>query len=395
VKEAGSIQGGFLPASGRTAPGPARSLRSAVRHLLHPQGRCSEQDLNFALGQMSDAFFEGLALFDPEGRVAYANGTLCRLLGRRRGELVGRAAHEVFGARNARALLGINGRAGRHEMKLCAADGGCRVVRVAVQLIGTSDGDEAGSFAVLMDITARAEAEAALRRSESDLRLLSAQLLGAQELERQRIAHELHDGIGQSLGGLKCTLEACMALIGKGAAPEAAQQLQQAGERVRAMCEDVRRIAMGLRPSTLDDLGILATLGWLAREFRAVHAHIDLETRIEVHEDEIPTPAKTALYRIAQEALNNVVTHAGARRVALWLQRRASRVELVVRDDGVGFEPARYASVDANGRGLGLASMRERAEASGGHLRLCSAPGRGTEIRVLWPSLHERSDHAP
>lgn len=374
---------------------PVRSLRSAVRHLLHPGGACREQDLNFALGLMGDAFFEGLALFDREGRVAHVNGTLCRLLGRRPGELIGKPAHAIFGARNARALLGIEGRASRREMKLCLPGGGCRVVRVAAQRIATGDGDEVGCFAVMMDITARAEAEAALRRSESDLRLLSAQLLAAQELERQRIAHDLHDGIGQSLGGLKCTLEACEALIGKGAAAEATQRLQQAGERVREMCEEVRRIAMGLRPSTLDDLGILATLGWLAREFRGVHPHIDLETRIEVHEEDIPLVAKTAVYRIAQEALNNVAIHARARRVALWLQRRVSRIELVVRDDGVGFEPARCATVDANGRGLGLASMRERAEASGGRLKLCSAPDRGTEVRVSWPSLHKKPGDAP
>lgn len=371
-------------------PEPGR----AVRHVLNPQGACDEQGLNLTLGLVSDAFFEGLALFNRDGCIAYANVTLCRLLGRQRGELVGRPARAIFGARNARTLLGMDSRTGRHEMKLSVARGRPRFVRVAVQRIGTGDGEEVGCFAVLMDITARAEAEAALRRSESDLRLLSAQLLAAQELERRRIAHELHDGIGQSLGGLKCTLEACEALIAKGAVEEAAQRLRRSGERVRTMCEEVRRIAMGLRPSTLDDLGILATLGWLAREFRSEHAHIDLEARIDVHEDEIPPPAKTAIYRIAQEALNNVVSHARARHVGLWLQREPSRVELLVRDDGVGFEPARYAAVDGNGRGLGLASMRERAEASGGRLQLRSAPGGGTEIRVVWPSLHGKPGDA-
>jgi PAS domain S-box-containing protein len=373
---------------------PHALLHDAVRHLLDPGETGPDADLNFVLGQMSDAFFEGLALFTSEGRVAYANEALCRLLGRPRARVLGRPAREVFGARNARALLSAeDGAPTRHTLKLCVPGGGCAVVQVAVQRVARSCGDNVGCFAVMTDITARAEAEAALRRSESDLRLLSAQLLAAQELERQRVARELHDGIGQSLGGLKCSLEVCESLLHKGAVPESAQRLRELTERVRTMCEDVRRIAMDLRPSTLDDLGVLATVGWLTREFRGVYTHIALETLVDVAEEEIPPQAKTALYRIVQEALHNVVRHAQAKRVMISIVRNARGAELRVCDDGVGFKPAAYATVEPSGKGLGLASMRERAESSGGRYQLTSGRG-GTEIRVLWPRFVREGVHA-
>jgi len=162
--------------------------------------------------------------------------------------------------------------------------------------------------------------------------------------------------------------------------------MQELGLRVRCVLEEVRCIAMNLRPSTLDDLGVLPTIGWFAREFKAIYKQLELETLVEVSEEDIAPHAKTAVYRIVQEALNNVAAHAKARKVSLLLRRLRGHVELEIRDDGTGFDPAQFSIPDDSGRGLGLASMRERAEATGGCYRLETRAGAGTTLRVSWPA---------
>ena len=223
--------------------------------------------------------------------------------------------------------------------------------------------------------------KAALRHCESEVRLLSAQFMSAQELERQRIARELHDSVGQALGGVKFALESCEAQIATGAGEAAARTLRQLSGRIGAVMEEVRRVSMNLRPATLDDLGILPTLAGLSREFNAIHHQLELELLVDVSEAEIAAPLKTAIYRIVQEALHNVVMHSGARRVCLVLRRRDGQLELQVQDDGVGATPA--------GGGLGLSTMRERAEITGGRFALRAGQGRGTTVAVTWPIYNE------
>src|SRR5688500_3106622 len=219
--------------------------------------------------------------------------------------------------------------------------------------------------------------KAALRHCESEVRLLSAQFMAAQELERQRIARELHDSIGQALGGVKFALDSCEAQIAAGTGDAAMRTLRQLSGRIGAVIDEVRRVSMNLRPATLDDLGILPTLAALSREFRAIHPQLELELLVDVSEAEIAAPLKTAIYRIVQEALHNVVMHSGARKVCLVLRRRDGHLELQVQDDGVGAAPA--------GGGLGLSTMRERAEITGGRFALRAGQGRGTTVAVTWP----------
>jgi len=223
--------------------------------------------------------------------------------------------------------------------------------------------------------------KAALRHCESEVRLLSAQFMAAQELERQRIARELHDSIGQALGGVKFALDSCEAQIATGAGDAAVRTLRQLSGRIGAVMDEVRRVSMNLRPATLDDLGILPTLAGLSREFRAIYHQLELETLVDVSEAEIAAPVKTAIYRIVQEALHNVVMHSGARKVSLVLRRSGAHLELRVQDDGVG---ATFAS-----RGIGLSTMRERAEITGGRFSLRAEKGRGTTVAVSWPMYND------
>ena len=134
-----------------------------------------------------------------------------------------------------------------------------------------------------------------------------------------------------------------------------------------------------LRPSVLDDLGIVATLSWFCREWQNTYSHICVERQVEISEGEVPDSLKAVIYRISQEALNNIAKHSKACKVVFSLRKGRQRIELNVRDNGHGVD------LDHVRRGLGLYTMRERAEYSGGSFDIESAVGKGTTIRVSWP----------
>jgi PAS domain S-box-containing protein len=220
----------------------------------------------------------------------------------------------------------------------------------------------------VLDITRRKQIETALADSESELRRLSSQLLAAQEEERGRVAREIHDSVGQAVSTVKFAVERVLAETQATDCGEATLQLQSVLPMIERVVEEVRRISMGLRPSTLDDLGLVATISWHCREFQVPYPDIRVETRIEVTEEEIPAPLKIVAYRILQEALNNVAKHSGADRAVVLLCCNAGGLELTVEDDGQGFEVETAFHAGGPARGYGLVSMRERAEFSSGAL---------------------------
>lgn len=141
---------------------------------------------------------------------------------------------------------------------------------------------------------------------------------------------------------------------------------------------------MDLRPSILDDLGILATLSWFCRNFETTYSHIHIEKQIDIQEEEVSVPLKTVIYRISQEGLNNIAKHSRADLVHLSLGKADDRIELTIQDNGLGFDLEKAASVESPRRGLGLTSMRERAELSGGSFAIESVRGKGTTIQAMW-----------
>ncbi len=234
-----------------------------------------------------------------------------------------------------------------------------------------------------IDITERKGAEEALRESETRLRALSSQLLTAQESERKRVAMELHDGIGQMLSAIKFKVESILQEKGNARAKE--RSLEAVIPMVRESVEEVRRIQMDLHPSTLDDLGILATLGWFCREYQKIYSHIHIEKEIDVQENEVSTPRKVVIYRLTQEAMNNIAKHSHANRARLSFRKKENKIELVIEDNGTGFDLQEILSSEGSKRGLGLNSMRERAELSGGTFAIESTQGKGTTLRASWP----------
>ncbi|MCK5487314.1 MAG: PAS domain S-box protein, partial [Desulfobacterales bacterium] len=231
---------------------------------------------------------------------------------------------------------------------------------------------------IVADISKRRKAEEALRQSDKELRILSNRLLSAEEKERKRIARELHDGIGQALSAIKFSVENALLELRKTSNPIDLGSLESIIPLTQKTIEEVRRIVKDLRPSILDDLGILATIGWFCREFQDVYAGIRIETTIDVKEDEVPLYLKTMIYRIMQEALNNVAKHSQANYVHLQMRKTETGLELVIHDNGRGFNLDQAMALKTSRRGFGLASMRERAELSGASFEINSAAESGT-----------------
>ena len=234
------------------------------------------------------------------------------------------------------------------------------------------------------EIQERERTQAALQESEKQLRYLSSQLLTAQENERKSVAQELHDSIGQTLAAIKFGAEKTLEELGKRASKKIRQPLEAVISMVQNGIQEVRRIQMDLRPSTLDDLGILATISWFCREFQKIYSGIHIQQQIDIQEDKVPDPLKTIMYRVLQEALHNVAKHSQANHVRLSLRKTDSTLELAIEDNGQGFDLEDVLSVESSKRGIGLASMRERTELSGGSFALESSKGKGTIIRAVW-----------
>lgn len=256
---------------------------------------------------------------------------------------------------------------------------------VAASLLFDRKGNLLGAIESIRDITERKAAADALLNSEKQLRELSSQLLKAQEEERKRIARDLHDSIGQSLAALKFNVESARYSALKAENEFALKSLGDLVPRIQQVMEEARRIYMGLRPSVLDDLGVIATIRWCCREFQQTYPETRIETHIGIEEDEISDALKTVIFRIIQEALNNISKHSRAKTASLALVKTATALELAVEDQGVGFEPNPAPITDDYPRGMGINGMRERTELSGGTFSLTSELGKGTRVHAVWP----------
>ncbi|MGH7445269.1 MAG: sensor histidine kinase [Longimicrobiales bacterium] len=211
------------------------------------------------------------------------------------------------------------------------------------------------------------------------LREVNMRALAAAEDERKRIARELHDGTAQTLAALRVRLRLARS------APDSAKRmamLEEISEEIGAAMDEVRRMARGLRPPALDMLGLAPAIESHARTMADAGA-LRLELALEGDARALTPEAELAVYRIVQEALSNVVRHAGAQTVYVALKRSGDVVEAVVRDDGRGFMLDRTLTDGA--RGLGLFGMQERASYLGGKVEIESSPGRGTSVRVRVP----------
>jgi len=227
---------------------------------------------------------------------------------------------------------------------------------------------------------------AAAQTTRARLQSLSAQLLQVQEAERRHLARELHDEVGQALTAVRINL----LMLKRGADPgSAAGRIDDSLAIVERILAGVRQLSLDLRPSLLDDLGLAAALRWYV-DAQAQRAGLTAAVIIDALDREPGPDLAITCFRVAQEAVTNVVRHAAARRIELELRQRSGALELAVRDDGVGFDVTAARERAGRGASLGLLGLEERVEMAGGRVSIDSSPS-GTEIRVSFPD----SDPAP
>jgi len=244
------------------------------------------------------------------------------------------------------------------------------------------------NVALSLEMSEREEAERALRRSERELKILSSQLMLAEEQERQRIARELHDSIGQTLSAIKFGLESTINRMQDAPDKSDIRALEEMVPITRNAIEEVRNIVMDLRPSILDDLGVLATIDWVCREFEATYRTIQVEKEIGISESDVPEPLKMVVFRILQEALNNVAKHSRASRVSIRCHRSGLKTELAIQDNGRGMDISSAVALKGTQGRFGLVGMRERSELAGASFDITSKPGSGTTIHIAWQTDH-------
>ncbi len=226
------------------------------------------------------------------------------------------------------------------------------------------------------------ESESAARfklalEAQLEMRRLSAELVAAQESERRRIARELHDGIGQVLSAIVFALGNLRSALRLRDLEEVSVQARAIQEMVTQNVNVVRNMSLLLRPTMLDDLGLVPALNWLARETsRSAPVRVDISA--EPIAETLPDEHRTCIYRVVQESVRNAVRHSGAEHIRIYVQQRDAALLVSVQDDGNGFQPRKQ-------RGLGLLGMEERVNNLGGALRIESELGRGTIVAFDLP----------
>jgi len=233
-----------------------------------------------------------------------------------------------------------------------------------------------GSFYILRLEQQGRDRYRALADSRLELEKLSARLVDAQEQERRSIARELHDEVGQTLEALLVGLGALSSVV-----PAEDSATRERINRVKSLGENsvktVRDIALLLRPSMLDDLGLIPALEWHAREVSR-RGVMEADVQSETVSEELPDDVKICVYRLVQEALNNAAAHASAKKASVSVGRTADKLKVEIRDDGQGFDSRRV-------RGLGLLGMEERVKRLGGTLKIESQAGHGTSVIAELP----------
>ncbi len=253
-----------------------------------------------------------------------------------------------------------------------------RVIGMLALTLGVGLLLAAGSIAYILRLERESKLRfAELQRTEHELKRLSARLVAAQEEERRTISRELHDEVGQSLNALLVDL-GNLAAVTPPERREAHELLRTAKSLANKSVTALRNMALLLRPSMLDDFGLVPALHWQAREVsRRTGIRVDVDA--DENATDLPEEYRTCVYRVVQEALHNSARHAEPRTVRISVRRLEGRVSLAITDDGKGFDAAHV-------RGLGLIGMEERVKHLNGAFKVQSRPGEGTSVRIELPA---------
>jgi len=377
-----------------TKPINVKTARQRINNLLERESlrkkvEAQRDQLETALTQLQQseerfrqAFVHapfGMALVAMDSTLEAANPALCRMTGYSEEELRGRAVSSLFvdhrleGEATLVEQLSDEALSGISEEKVAIhKDGRFFPVSKTWSPIHDAHNNPLNFIVQIEDIT---------ERKQIQLKDLATGILVAQEKERARLSHELHDEIGQSLTALKITLKRTRQRPDDH--DRVVATLDEGQRLLEHLMDDVRSIAYRLRPSELDQLGLIAALrSHLDKTIRPLGHKVTLVENIG--DARLPADLELCCFRVAQEALTNALRHAQADHLEVLLQRDSSRLMLSIRDEGVGFDLGRHYSSHEHSSSLGLIGMRERVSANGGELQIRSAPGQGTEITATF-----------
>ncbi|UJF33845.1 PAS domain-containing sensor histidine kinase [Paenibacillus hexagrammi] len=333
------------------------------------------QDLKQSLKQLSDVKFaldesSIVAVTDAKGKIQYVNDKFCEISKYPRGELLGQDHRIINSSYHDKEFMSdlwrtiSSGRVWRGEIKNKARNGTYYWVDTTIVPFVDEQGKPYQYLAIRNEVTQ-------LKRAEEELKLLMAQVLQIQEEERRKFSRELHDGIGQSLFSLLIQMDR---LIGENPQSE----LGDLRQHVSSIIEEVRSLAWQIRPSVLDDLGVVPAIRTYIENYTnhygiAVKLENSLRKRLGAVEE-------TTIYRVIQEALTNIAKYADVSEAEVAVRDMQSYIEVQIRDQGKGFERS------GSAKGVGLLSMEERAKGIGGKLDIASVPGRGTTVTLTIPA---------
>jgi len=366
----------------------AIALMEAYHQNKQRQGRLEEAMKNLELSQQNyEELFanasDAIWIHDIEGNIILANKACEKLTGYSVSELTGKNVREFLTpealplARQVRDRL-LRGEAMEHryEQRSIKKDGSEAIIQLATRLI-VSDGKPKAFQNMARDITGE-------RRLQDNVQFYLRQVLQAQEEERKRLARELHDDASQRILLLTHGVDNLTSKAERYLPQKLRNELEKLYELSQQTYQSIKHYAQALRPGILDDLGLVAAIKWLAEE---IHNFSGIE--IQVKTDAVPPlPPETqlVLFRIVQEALNNVQRHSEASQASITVECQEAEIKVTISDNGKGFELPRQLS-DFAGRGkLGLTGMAERARLIGGELEASSQIGKGTKIIVKAPT---------
>jgi PAS domain S-box-containing protein len=326
---------------------------------------------------------DAILIQDMEGNVTEANKACEKLLGYPVEELVGKKVSDFLRGYSLTLAQGIRGKLlsgerieQRYEQHLVRRDGSEAIIELATRLI-TADGKPIGFENIGRDVTEE-------RKMQDNLRFYLKQVLRAQEEERKRISRELHDDAGQSLLLLIHRLDALTSDPANKLSKPAKDKVTRLHGLAVKILDGLRRYSQELRPAILDHMGLVAALGWMADNLNR-EQRIKVSIEVRGTEYQLSPEAKLVLFRIAQEALNNVKKHSGATTAVVKLEYAPQKIIVRVTDNGKGFElPERLSDLASLGK-LGLTGMEERARLLGGTLQVQSKPGEGTTVTAELP----------
>jgi PAS domain S-box-containing protein len=327
----------------------------------------------------------GISGFDMEGNQIYVNRVFCEMVGWSEEELIGTKypfkywpKEDVeFVPANFQMLLSGEVPLSGIELPFHRKNGDHFWGLVLSSILIDDKGNKRGQLMSVADISVH-------KNAEKSLRAMSSQVINAQESERKIVSQDLHDSIGGKLTGIKYSLEKIISEL-EDVSVSFETSLKDILSIIQSTIEETQRITKNLHPSILDDLGLFAAIRETCREFREVYSDTQIINNFELDENEIPPSLKILIYRIVQEAINNVVKHSGADTLKLSLASNKRIIELTIEDNGEGFNVQKVLQDNGHKRGLGLQTIRERTELFNGSLDIKSNRGKGTTIRAKWP----------